>query len=167
MDLPDSIWIDEKTGKTAACRVMAVKAYSRTQAKFRYVDFTIISHADRCDLQLPVRRGTVKSVNHAMNLQDLFRQICNHPRTLEDLGITEERSKQIMSAMYNRCLERIPTESFRACMCTLSADKRLCDTLMHDAKKRSNKQQLHARRRKGKLLKMPKRKGPLLVILNK
>ena len=57
MDLPDGIWIDEKTGKTAACRVMAVKAYSRTQAKFWYVfDFTIISHADRCDLQLPVRR---------------------------------------------------------------------------------------------------------------
>ncbi len=98
MDLPDGIWIDEKTGKTAACRVMAVKAYSRTQAKFWYVDFTIISHADRCDLQLPVRRGTVKSVNHAMNLQDLFRQLFNHPRTLEDLGITEERSKQIMSA---------------------------------------------------------------------
>ena len=24
MDLPDGIWIDEKTGKTAACRVMAV-----------------------------------------------------------------------------------------------------------------------------------------------
>jgi len=54
MDLPDGIWIDEKTGKTAACRVMAVKAYSRTQAKFWYVEFTIISHADRCDLQLYV-----------------------------------------------------------------------------------------------------------------
>jgi hypothetical protein len=67
MDLPDCIWIDEKTGKTAPCSVMAVKAYSRTQAKFWYVDFTIISHADRCDLQLPVRRDTVKSVNHAMN----------------------------------------------------------------------------------------------------
>jgi hypothetical protein len=39
----------------------------------------------------------VKSVNHAMNLQDLFRQLLNHPSTLEDLGITEERSKQIMS----------------------------------------------------------------------
>ena len=106
MDLHDGIWIDEKTGKTAACRVMAVKAYSRTQAKFWYFDFTITSHADRCDLQLPVRRGTVKSVNHAMNLQDLFRQLFNQP--------------------------------------------------------------LHARRRsKGKLLKMPKREGPLLVILNK
>ena len=33
-----------------------------------------------------------------MNLQDLFMQLFNHPRTLEDLGITEERSKQIMSA---------------------------------------------------------------------
>ena len=32
MDLPDGIWIDEKTGKTAPCRVMAVKAYSLTQA---------------------------------------------------------------------------------------------------------------------------------------
>jgi hypothetical protein len=30
MDLTDNIWIDEKTGKTAPCRVMAVKAYSRT-----------------------------------------------------------------------------------------------------------------------------------------
>ena len=123
MDLPDCIWIDEKTGKTAPCRVMAVKAYSRTQAKFRYVDFTIISHADRCDLQLPVRRGTVKSVNHAMNLQDLFRQLFNHPSTLEDLAITEERSKHIMSATIRR-LERLSSESFRARMRTLIADKR-------------------------------------------
>jgi hypothetical protein len=37
-------------------------------------------------------------MNHAMNLQDLFRQLFDHPRTLEDLGITEERRKQIMSA---------------------------------------------------------------------
>ena len=49
----------------------AVLRISTTQAIFWYVDFTIISHADRCDLQLPVRRGSVKSVNHAMNLQDL------------------------------------------------------------------------------------------------
>jgi hypothetical protein len=34
MDLPDGIWIDEKTGKTAPCRVMAVKAYSRTQESY-------------------------------------------------------------------------------------------------------------------------------------
>ena len=34
MDLPDGIWIDEKKGKTAQCRVMVVKAYSRTKAKF-------------------------------------------------------------------------------------------------------------------------------------
>ena len=38
MDLPDGIWIDDKTGKTAVCRVChdvtAVKAYSRKQAKF-------------------------------------------------------------------------------------------------------------------------------------
>jgi hypothetical protein len=60
---------------------MVVNAYSRTQAKFWYVDFTIKSHADRCDLQLPVRRGAVKSVNHVMNLQDLFRQLFNHPST--------------------------------------------------------------------------------------
>ncbi len=44
MDLPDGIRIDEKTGKTAPRRVMTVKAYSRTQAKFWYVDFTLISH---------------------------------------------------------------------------------------------------------------------------
>ena len=50
-DLPDGIWIDEKTGKTVTCRVMAVKAYSHTQAKFWDVDFTIISNAEResCD----------------------------------------------------------------------------------------------------------------------
>jgi len=30
MDLPDGIWIVEKTVKTEPCRVMAVKAYSRT-----------------------------------------------------------------------------------------------------------------------------------------
>jgi hypothetical protein len=98
MDLPDGIWIDENTRKTAPCRVMAVKAYCLTQAKFWNVDFTIVSHANRCDLQLPVRRGAVKSVNHAMNLQDLFRQLFNHPSTLKDLGIAEERSKQILSA---------------------------------------------------------------------
>ena len=39
MDLPDGIWTDEKIGKTAPCRIMALKAYSRTQAKFWYVDF--------------------------------------------------------------------------------------------------------------------------------
>ena len=77
---------------------MAVKAYSRTQAKFGCVKFTIISHVNRCDLQLPVRRGAVKSVNHAMNLQEHFRQLFNHPTTLKDLGMKEERSKQIMSA---------------------------------------------------------------------
>ena len=61
MDLPDGIWIGEKTGKTAPCRVMAVKAYSRAQAKFWYVDFTIIAHADRCDLQLPVRKQNMSA----------------------------------------------------------------------------------------------------------
>jgi len=83
---------------TAPFRVMAVKAYSRTQAKFWYVDFTIISHTNRCDLQLPDRRGVVKSVNHVMNLQDLISQLFKDPSTLEDLGITEECSKQIMTA---------------------------------------------------------------------
>ncbi len=47
MDLSDGIWIDETTEKTALCRVMAVKAYSRTQVKFWYVDFTIISQRQR------------------------------------------------------------------------------------------------------------------------
>jgi hypothetical protein len=116
MDLPDGIWIDEKTGKTAPCRVMAVKAYSRTQARFWYVVFTIISHADRCDLQLPVRRGAVKSVNHAMNLRDLFRQLSNHPSTLEDLGITEERSKQIMSAIIDAWRDSLQIPFALACV---------------------------------------------------
>jgi hypothetical protein len=116
MDLPDGIWIDEETGKTAPCRVMAVKAYSRTKAKFWYVDFTIISHADRCDLQLPVRRGAVKSVNHAMNLQDLFRQMFNHPSTLEDLGITGQRSKQIMSATIDSGRDSLQNPFALACV---------------------------------------------------
>ena len=116
MDLPDGIWTDEKTGKTAPCRVMALKAYSRTQAKFWYVDFAIVSHTDRCDLQLPVRRGAAKSVNHAMNLQDLFRQLFNHPRTLEDLGITEERSKQIMSATIDAWRDSLQNPFALACV---------------------------------------------------
>ena len=120
MDLPDGIWIDEKTGKTAPCRVMAVKAYSRTQAKFWYVDFTIISHADRCDLQLPVRRGTVKSVNHAMNLQDLFRQLFNNPSTLEDLGITEDQSKQIMSVTIDIWRDSLQNPFALACVVFVS-----------------------------------------------
>jgi hypothetical protein len=95
---------------------MAVKAYSRTQAKFWYVDFTIVSHAHRCDLQLPVRRGAVKSVNHAMNLQDLFRQLFNHPSTLEDLGITEERSKQIMSATIDAWRDSLENPFALACV---------------------------------------------------
>ena len=98
MDLPDGIWIDENTGKSSPCRVMATKAYSRTQAKFWYVDFTVISHKDRNVLQLPVKRGKTKSVDHAMNLEDLFRQLFNHPRTLQDIGITAERRARIMKA---------------------------------------------------------------------
>jgi hypothetical protein len=116
MDLSEGIWIDEKTGKTAPCSFMAVKAYSRPQAKFWYVDFTIISHADRCDLQLPVQRGTVKSVNHAMNLQDLFRQLFNHPSTLEDLGIIEEHSKQIMSATIDAWRDSLQNPFALACV---------------------------------------------------
>jgi hypothetical protein len=131
MDLPDGIWIDEKTEKTektAPCRVMAVKAYSRIQARFGYVDFTITSHADCCDLQLPVRRGAVKSVNHAMNLQDLFRQLFNHPSTLEDLGITEERSKQIMSATIDARRDSLQNPFALACVLSSqinAADARL------------------------------------------
>ena len=156
MDLPDGIWIDEKTGKTAACRVMAVKAYSRTQAKFWYVDFTIISHADRCDLQLPVRRGTVKSVNHAMNLQDLFRQLFNHPRTLEDLGITEERSKQIMSATIDAWKESLQNPFALACV--LSAQINAAD-----ARRKEQEQQAAATRSaeiERKALEDAKARGP-------
>jgi hypothetical protein len=32
-----------------------------------------------------------------MNLQELFRRLFNHPSTLKDLWITEERSKQFMN----------------------------------------------------------------------
>jgi hypothetical protein len=116
IDLPDGIWIDEKTGKTSPCREWPEKAYSRTQAKFWYVDFTIISHANRCDLQLPVRRGAVKSVNHAMNLQDLFRQLFNQPSTLEDQGITEERSKQIMSVTIDAWRDSLQNPFTLACV---------------------------------------------------
>ena len=156
MDLPDGIWIDEKTGKTAACRVMAVRAYSRTQAKFWYVDFAIISHADRCDLQLPVRRGTVKSVNHAMNLQDLFRQLFNHPSTLEDLGITEERSKQIMSATIDAWRESLQNPFALACV--LSAQINAAD-----ARRKDQEQQAAATRAaevERKALEDAKARGP-------
>jgi len=118
---------------------MAVKAYSRTQAKFWYVDFTIISHSDGCDLQLPVRRGTVKSVNHAMNLQDLFRQLFNHPRTLEDLGIKEERSKQIMTATIDAWRESLQNPFVLAC--ELSAQLNAAD-----ARRKEQEQQAAATR---------------------
>jgi len=58
----------------------------------------------------------VKSVNHAMNLQDLFRQFFNHPRTLEDLGITEDRSKQIMSATIDAWRESLQNPFAIACV---------------------------------------------------
>ena len=77
---------------------MATKAYSRTTAKFWYVDFTILSHQDRAVLQLPLRRGKTKSVDHKMNLEDLFRQLFNYPKTLKDIGITAERSARVMVA---------------------------------------------------------------------
>jgi hypothetical protein len=161
--LVSSIWIDEKTGKTAPCRVMAVKAYSCTQAKFWCVDFTIISLADRCDLQLPVRRGAVKSVNHAMNLQDLFRQFFNHPSTLEDLGITEERSKQIMSATIDDWRDSLQNPFALACV--LSSQINAADARR---KEQEQKQLLHARRpSSGRLSKKPEREAPPLAILNR
>ena len=139
---------------------MAVKAYSRTQAKFWYVDFTIISHADRCDLQLPVRRGTVKSVNHAMNLQDLFRQLFNHPSTLEDLGITEERSKQIMSTTIDAWRDSLQNPFALACV--LSSQINAADA------KRKEQQLLHARRPSSeRLSKKPEREALPLAILNR
>jgi hypothetical protein len=94
---------------------LAVKAYSRTQAKFWYVDFTIISHTNR-DLQLPDRRGVVKSVNHVMNLQDLISQLFNDPSTLEDLGITEECSKQIMTATIDAWRDSLQNPFALACV---------------------------------------------------
>jgi hypothetical protein len=79
MDLPDGVWIDEKTGKTAPCRVMAVKAYSH--------EFT-----------------------------RSFRQLFNHPSTLEDLGITEERSKQIISATTDAWKDSLQNPFALACV---------------------------------------------------
>ncbi len=58
----------------------------------------------------------MKSVNHAMNLQDLFRQLFNHPSTLEDLGITEERSKQIMSATIDAWRDSLQNPFALACV---------------------------------------------------
>ena len=50
-----------------------------------------------------------------MNLQDLFRQLFNHPRTLKDLGITEERCKQIMSATIDAWREPLQNPFAFAC----------------------------------------------------
>ncbi len=58
----------------------------------------------------------MKSVNHAMNLQDLFRQLFNHPSTLEDLGITEERRKQIMSATIDAWRDSLQNPFALACV---------------------------------------------------
>ena len=161
MDLPDGIWTDEKTWKTALCSVMALKAYSRTQAK--YVDFAIVSHTDRCDLQVPVRRGAAKRVNHKMNLQDLFRQFFNPPRILEDLGMTEERRKQIMSATIDAWRDSLQNPFALACV--LASQIML---LMHGAKNRNKRQLLHARLpSSGKLSKKPRREALLLVISNR
>jgi hypothetical protein len=98
-----------------------------------------------------------------MNLQDLFRQLFNHPRTLEDLGITEELSKQIMSATIDDWRESLQNPCALACV--LSAQINAAD-----ARRKEQEQQAAGtrwRRSKGKLLKMQIRKGPLLVILNK
>jgi hypothetical protein len=51
-----------------------------------------------------------------MNLQDLFRQLFNHPSTLEDLGITEERSKQIMSATIDAWRDSLQNPFALACV---------------------------------------------------
>ena len=58
----------------------------------------------------------MKSVNHAMNLQQLFRQFFNHPTTLKDLGITEERSKQILSATIDVWKDSIQNPFTLACL---------------------------------------------------
>ena len=135
IDLPDGIWTDEKTGKTSSCRVIATRAYSRTKAKFWYVDFTILSHDNRLDLQLPVRRGTTKSVNHAMNLQDLFRQLFNHPRTLEDLGITKERNERIMSATIDTFRDGL--QNTFALACVLSSQLKAADEQRKEQEQRA------------------------------
>jgi hypothetical protein len=61
----------------------------------------------------------MKTVNHAMNLRDLFRQLINHPGTLKDLGITQERSKQIMSAVIDAWRDSLQNPF--ALVCVLSS----------------------------------------------
>jgi hypothetical protein len=60
-----------------------------------------------------------------MNMQDLFRQLFNHPRTLEDLGITEECSKQIISATIDAWRESL--QNPLALACVLSAQINAAD----------------------------------------
>jgi hypothetical protein len=98
----------------------------------------------------------VKSVNHAMNLQDLFRQLFNHPRTLEDLGITEERSKQIMSATIDAWKESLQNPFALACV--LSAQINAAD-----ARRKEQEQQAAATRSaevEKKALEDAKARGP-------
>ena len=59
-------------------------------------------------------------------LQDLFRQLFNHPSTLEDLGITEERSKQIMSATIDAWRDSLHNPFALACV--LSSQINAADT---------------------------------------
>jgi len=72
-----------------------------------------------------------------MNLQDLFGQLFNHPRTLEDLGIKEERSKQIMSATIDAWKESL--QNLFALACVLSAQINAAD-----ARRKEQEQQAHS-----------------------
>jgi hypothetical protein len=69
-----------------------------------------------------------------MNLQDLFRQLFNHPRTLEDLGITEERTKQIMNATIDALRDSLQNPFTLACV--LSSQINAADASRKDQKQK-------------------------------
>ena len=65
-DVPEGVWTDEKSGKTAVCKFLAKREYAIK--KFWYVDCEVISHPGQSDVQMSVKRGNAKSTDHAMNL---------------------------------------------------------------------------------------------------
>jgi hypothetical protein len=75
-----------------------------------------------------------------MNLQDLFRQLFNHPSSLEDLEITEERSKQIMSVTIDAWRDSLQNPFALACVLSSqinAADARRKEQEQKAAAKRS------------------------------
>jgi hypothetical protein len=105
----------------------------------------------------------VKCVNHAMNLQDLFRQLFNHPRTLEDLGITEERTKQIMNATIDALRDSLQNPFTLACV--LSSQINAADASRKDQKQKET--DTHSAAIQRKALEEARARAPPLAILNR